>query len=338
MIHYLYSPNHKRHYPPHEVFNGDYDTAQEIPDRATSIFKALNRERFKRVGHFSSVPRSILSKIHNAKYLKFLKATCEDLGTSEYLYPSVWSYTPGAQYPTNGSQVALLGSYIFDTYTPLLRNTYATAIESASLAYSAAKLIHTYPEETFYALCRPPGHHATAAMAGGYCYINNAAVAAEYLSKYGKVAILDVDFHHGNGTQHIFYERNDVLTVSIHADPNWKFPFYSGFADEIGVGEGKGFNRNYPLPKGTADKPYDQTLQKALANIHKFQPRYLIVSYGADTHIADPIGGFQLSTNYFTQMGKKINSIAIPTVIVQEGGYNNEHLGKNVTAFLKGFV
>ncbi|MBP7967730.1 histone deacetylase family protein, partial [Candidatus Woesebacteria bacterium] len=134
------------------------------------------------------------------------------------------------------------------------------------------------------------------------------------------------------------YERNDVLTVSIHADPLWKFPFFSGFSNEVGVGRGKDFNRNHPLPKGTSDTQYNQTLQKALAGIRRFQPRYLIVSYGADTHVADPIGGFRLSTSYFTQLGNEIRSLSIPTIIVQEGGYNNEHLGKNVTAFLKGFV
>ncbi len=338
MIHYLYSPNHVRHHPPHEVFNGDHDTAQEIPDRATNIWKALIREKFNRVKQSVPVSRAVLNTIHSNKYLNFIKTTCENLGTSEHLYPSVWSYNPSAQYPPNGSRVALLGNYIFDTYTPLLPNTYAVALDSASLAYTAANLIRANAEQTYYALCRPPGHHAEYTMAGGYCYINNAAVAAQYLSKYGKVATLDVDFHHGNGTQHIFYERSDVLTVSIHADPLWKFPFFSGFSKEIGTGKGEGYNRNFPLQKGTSNRLYDVILRQALGEILTFKPDFLVVSYGADTHISDPIGGFRLSTEYFTQMGKRIKSLSIPTMIVQEGGYNNEHLGKNVTAFLKGFV
>lgn len=334
----LYDPNHTLHHPPFEVFNGDHDTAQEIPDRAISIYKALNKEGFTIIEALDPIPRAFLETVHRRDYLRFLETTCKDLGEKEHLYPSVWAYTPSVSYSRKGARVALLGQYIFDTYTPLLHNTYRIALGSASLAYTAATLLHRNAKEVYYTLCRPPGHHAEHAMAGGYCYINNAAVAAQYLSGYGKIATLDVDFHHGNGTQNIFYERDDVYTVSIHADPQWKFPYYSGSSSELGQGKGKGFNHNFPLQKGTSDKRYAVVLQRALAIIREFGPRYLVVSYGADTHVSDPIGGFRLSTGYFTQMGKLIRSLSVPTMIVQEGGYNNEHLGKNVTAFLKGFV
>ena len=334
----LYYPYHKAHHPPHEVFNGDHDTAQEIPDRARNIYKALKQNKFTIIEDIDNVPKMLLETVHSREYLRFLETTCKNLGEKEYLYPSVWSYASTTPNIRNSSRVSQLGRYIFDTYTPLLHNTFTVALGAASLAYTAAILLHRNPNEIYYALCRPPGHHAEHAMAGGYCYINNAAIAAQHLSKYGKVATLDVDFHHGNGTQHIFYKRSDVLTVSIHADPSWKFPYFSGFADEVGRGMGKGYNRNYSLRKGTGDRQYDSVLRQALSTIRKFKPSYLVVSYGADTHIADPIGGFRLTTDYFTQMGKRIRSLSIPTLIVQEGGYNNEHLGKNVTAFLKGFV
>ncbi len=334
----LYNTIHISHNPPFEVFNGDHDTAMEIPERAENIYMSLIQEKFQLVDHMHTVPKILLETIHNPEYLHFLEDSCAALKEHAYLYPSIWPYTQNFSIHQKQNSVAQLGRYIFDTYTPLLRETYNAALHSASLAYTAATLLHSNPNETYYALCRPPGHHAEHAMAGGYCYINNAAVAAQYLSGYGKVATLDVDFHHGNGTQHIFYKRSDVLTISIHADPTWKFPFFSGFSNEIGVEKGKGYNINYPLQKGTNDRQYDTVLQQALFAIQKFNPQHLVISYGADTHIADPIGGFRLSTDYFTQMGKSVRSLCVPTLIVQEGGYNNEHLGKNVTAFLKGFV
>ncbi len=334
----IYYPQHAVHNPPFEVFNGDHDTAQEIPSRAVNIYRALKKAKFQVIEGVRLVPSVLLEKVHDKEYLNFLRSACATLEPRQYLYPSVWPYTQNFSIHQNQNSVAQLGRYIFDTYTPLLRETYNTALRSASLTYTAATLLHRNPKEVYYALCRPPGHHAEHAMAGGYCYINNAAVAAQYLSKYGRVATLDVDFHHGNGTQHIFYKRSDVLTISIHADPAWKFPYYSGSSSELGQGKGKGFNHNFPLNKGTTNRQYAIVLQQALAIIREFEPQYLVVSYGADTHIADPIGGFRLTTDYFTQMGKRIRSLSIPTLIVQEGGYNNEHLGKNVTAFLKGFV
>ena len=334
----LYNPHHKAHNPPHEVFNGDHDTAQEIPDRAFNIYRTLKKERFQLVGDVRAVPRALLEEVHDKEYLNFMESACSTLRTKQYLYPSVWSYTKNIKDKINSSLIAQMGRYIFDMYTPLLRDTYSVALGSASLAYTAATLLHSNPNEIYYALCRPPGHHAERAMAGGYCYINNSAIAAQYLSRYGKVAAIDVDFHHGNGTQNIFYERNDVFTVSIHADPVWKFPHYSGFTNETGRGIGEGCNVNIPLERDVSDTQYDSVLQQVLEHIIKFKPSYIVVPYGADTHISDPIGGFRLSTEYFTQMGKRIKSLSIPTMIVQEGGYNNEHLGKNVTAFLKGFV
>lgn len=339
MIVTYYSPIHERHIPPFEVFNGDHETAQETPDRALNIKHALEREGFPVSEAARKVPFTLLRRTHDEDYLNFLQHAGTNLGDDSYLYPSIHPYQP----PRSGtyrqeSPIALRGRHIFDTYTPILRHTYEASYQSASLSYTAAQHLRSDPTDVPYALCRPPGHHAEHAMAGGYCYINNAAVAAEYLTKYGKVATLDVDFHHGNGTQHIFYGRDDVLTVSIHADPGWKFPYYSGFKDEIGVGLGEYFNLNIPLGPRTSNTKYHAALIQAIARIKQYHPRYLVVSFGADTHREDPIGGFALTTPYYTRMARTIHALGIPMMVVQEGGYNNEYLGKNVVAFLKGLV
>ncbi|MEI6326607.1 MAG: histone deacetylase family protein [Candidatus Roizmanbacteria bacterium] len=335
---YFYSPKHIQHRSPFEVFNGDHDTAQEVPERAVQIKKSLDLAGHKMSREIEVVPDAILYRVHSPAYLSYLKKRCHQLANQEYLYPSVRPY---CMYSTDQhpgiSDIALRGSYIFDTYTPLLRHTYEAALASSSLAYSSAKALLRDPSFPCYALCRPPGHHAEHAQAGGYCYINNAAIAAETLSAHGMVAIIDVDFHHGNGTQHIFYQRSDVLTVSIHADPLIKFPFYSGFTDEVGSGPGAGYNANIPLPLGTDDATYDRALAQALEIVRRSRPNYIIIAFGADTHVADPIGGFRLSTAYFQQMGAHFQSLDLPTLIVQEGGYNNQYLGTNVVSFLSGF-
>lgn len=334
-----YCPTHKKHTPPFEVFNGDHDTAQEVPERAFNIQYALEAEGFAISETYVNVPPSTLKKIHASEYISFLLHVTSAISPNGYLYPSVHPYISTYVRPKRQhNPVALRGQYIFDTYTPLLTYTYEAAYGSASLAYTAALHLKKNAKNVPYALCRPPGHHAERAMAGGYCYLNNAAVAAEYLSRYGKVAVLDVDFHHGNGTQHIFYTRSDVFTASIHADPAWKYPFYSGFADEVGMGNGRGFNMNIPLGPGITDNQYQHALEQALIRIGEYRPAFLIVSYGADTHESDPIGGFSLTTPYFTRMAQTIHLLGVPTMVVQEGGYNNEHLGRNVVAFLKGFT
>jgi acetoin utilization deacetylase AcuC-like enzyme len=171
---------------------------------------------------------------------------------------------------------------------------------------------------------------------GGYCYFNNAAIAADYLSKKGKVAILDIDFHHGNGTQHIFYDRSDVLYVSLHADPLVKFPYISGFSDEQGRGDGKGFNKNYPLPLGTTEETYEKTLKKALEDIKKFSPDTLVVSCGFDTYIDDTWGGFKLTIPFYETIASQIKSLGVSTLVLQEGGYKVDALGKIAYSFWKG--
>ena len=195
-------------------------------------------------------------------------------------------------------------------------------------------------EKATYALCRPPGHHAATALAGGYCYLNNSAIATQNIINQGgkKVAILDIDFHHGNGTQEIFYTRNDVLTISIHAHPNRKFPYFTGFEDEIGSDAGENFNHNFPLPSGITDDQYLKVLNQALNLISNFDPEYLVVPLGFDTYKHDPICDFNISLKGFFQIGSHIASMNIPTLIVQEGGYCITSLGICALRFLKSFT
>lgn len=327
----LYSPRHLFHVPVHEIFNGHADPHAEVPSRIENIKKNLANYGFKVDLLTKKTPLSLIMKTHQKDYVNFIK------NGSSLTYPSVFPYNDLYQNKKIINPLANLGRFSFDMYTPMSKNIYQIALNSSSLAYELAEEIKNKKIKVGYALCRPPGHHAERSKMGGYCYFNNSAIAAQHLSDIGKVAILDVDFHHGNGTQNIFYERSDVLTISIHADPNWKFPYYTGFKNEIGLNDGEGKNMNFPLPKGTNDKLYQKTLEQALKRIQKFNPKYLIVPLGLDTHRDDPIGGFKLTTNYYTIMAKTINSLKLSTLIIQEGGYNTKLLGDNVVAFLKGF-
>lgn len=316
-----------------EVFNGVLDAHQDSPKRVQSILSALHEKRYPLEANTYTVPESILHEVHDRDYVAFLKETCVGLTKKDILFPSVFSETQ----PQSMNTLALLGYYSTDVYTPLHANTYDAALNSAAVAYAAAISVQDHQAPFTYALCRPSGHHATQSKMGGYCFFNNAAIAAQVLSKKGRVAILDVDFHHGNGTQEIFYDRPDVLTISIHADPAWKFPYYAGFANETGLKAGLGTNLNIPLREGTGDEAYHKSLLRAIKKIREFNPSYLIVPLGFDTYFADPIGGFALTTDYYYRIAQAIRSLQIPTVLVQEGGYNIDALGKNVVTFLEGF-
>jgi len=183
---------------------------------------------------------------------------------------------------------------------------------------------------------RPPGHHAEWSKFGGFCYFNSTAAATEFLSDYGRVAVLDIDFHHGNGTQDIFYERADVLTTSLHGDPSYAYPFFSGFSNEKGKGEGKGFNVNMPLPENTTNEEYHAALAKMLLQIKTFKPNYLVVALGLDTAKADPTGSWNLVAENFKKNGRMIGDLGLPTLVVQEGGYRTRTLGFNARFFFEG--
>lgn len=322
------------HQPHSEIYLGEITPHQEVPQRQERILSALKNTHHKLSKVSELASEAELEGVHSGEYLRFLSDTCQAL-SEQYIYPSVFP-CEGGTVKQNMPQVMQLGGYSFDMYTPISRNTWDIARQSAFIALESAKRV-LETTDTYYALCRPPGHHAGVSQMGGYCYLNNSALAANEFSKYGKTTVVDVDFHHGNGTQSIFYERADVLTVSLHADPDWKYPFYTGRSEETGKGKGRCFNFNYPLPAKTTNMQFQETLETALVQVQKFGAEYLVIALGLDTHELDPIGGFLLTTEYYSEMAQTFNSLGIPTLIVQEGGYNNEVLGLHVAEFLRGF-
>jgi acetoin utilization deacetylase AcuC-like enzyme len=277
--------------------------------------------------------------VHDKDYIDFLASAwtewlASDAQDKSTLLPATFALRRHPQKPT--SLLGRAGYYIMDLSACIVAGTYAAALASANCALSAAEAVANGEHSTF-ALCRPPGHHAGKDYAGGYCFINNAAVAANWLSQKGSVAILDFDYHCGNGTQDIFYDRADVLTISIHADPHFEYPYYAGYADETGAGAGSGLHKNLPLEKGTGDARYLSALEEALNLIQKFTPRYLVLSAGMDIYADDPLGTIKVTTEGIRQIGERISALDLPTVIVMEGGYNNEALGKNMVSFLGEF-
>ena len=289
---------------------------QERPARLEVIKDVLAQDARFQFIEPNDFGMQYIDAIHDASYVDFLKTKSTTLPKTKPLYPSY---------------------FITDTYAPIVRGTYAAAKSAADVALTGAALLVGGAAHA-YSMCRPPGHHAEYKSMGGYCYFNNAAIAADYLSAHGRVAILDIDFHHGNGTQHTFYERSDVLYVSIHADPKKSYPYISGWANETGKAEGIGYTINYPLPLKTTDTQYGKTLNHALADIKTYQPDFLVISLGFDTYKDDPMGGFSLTVPFYTSMGNKIANLALPTLIIQEGGYDVSQLGLMAHNFLQEFI
>jgi acetoin utilization deacetylase AcuC-like enzyme/GNAT superfamily N-acetyltransferase len=305
----------------------------ESPVRIKSILRELDRtDLFQRLAphHFSE---GYVRAVHDAGFVDYLKKVCSTLKPGEVVYPYVFPIRNVARPPKELAVRA--GYYCIDTFTPLSRNAYFAARRSVDCALTAArKILEGY--RLAYALVRPPGHHAERHVYGGFCYFNSTAIAAEFLSPYGKVAILDIDYHHGNGEQDIFYERSDVLTISIHGHPRFAFPYFSGFEDETGIGPGKGFNINIPLPEKVDGIRYRDVLHKALKRIVDFQPRFLLVALGLDPERKDPTGSWTLQFQDFEANGRMIGSLQFPTLVVQEGGYYSRVLGTNARHFFTG--
>lgn len=329
----FYSAKTKLHNPLYEINNGEKVPYPENAQRVDVILDELLKEGLKTEEINFDIPLKFLTQVLDKDFVNFVKNMSSALKKGEHFYPDVFP-TKGLR--RGGNKLALMGQYSFDLYAPITSGTYQAAFASASISYRAASEIARGKAKKIYALCHPIGHHALADKMGGYSYFNNAAIVAQYLSDFGKVAILDLDFHHGHGTQGIFYKRNDVLFVSIHADPQVKYPYYFGYKDEIGEGQGLGYNINFPLPLGTSNDQYQKILEKAVKKIGKFMPEFLVISLGFDTYKDDPIGGFKLTTDYYQKMAQTIDKLNIPTVIVQEGGYDLNALGKNLVSFLGG--
>jgi len=280
-----------------------------------------------------------IAALHSAEYLVFLQTIHERWsrieGASQEVIPNIHPDRRTASYPR--SAVGQAGFHQADTSCPIAAGTWEAAYWSAQSAIHGADLMAA-GEHTAYVLSRPPGHHAFGDLAGGFCFLNNSGIAAERLLKAGRrPTILDIDVHHGNGTQGIFYERGDVLTVSIHADPVRFYPFFWGHGHERGEGPGRGCNLNLPLARGTADDDYLTTLETAFDHIRAFGTDVLVVALGLDAYEKDPLKGLAITTPGFARIGAAIARLGLPTLFVQEGGYLSEELGHNLTSFLKGF-
>jgi len=337
----FYTDNHKLHNPPFELFDGGqrvpYLENPERMERILSVLKGLDWTEILAPEDFGLDP---ILAVHDTDYLDFLRTAFEEWMQEETTYEKT-ALLP-ATFPPRGwphrpkSILGRAGYHTFDLSAPIVAGTYEAAIGSANCALSGAKAI-TGGELSAFALCRPPGHHAGKSFSGGYCYLNNAAIAANWLSALGKVAILDIDYHAGNGTQDIFYERGDVLTISIHADPDEAYPSFCGYADETGTGAGSGWHRNFPLPAGTDDAQYLSTLDEALGLVPLFAPQYLVVSAGMDIFGGDPLGTFKVTRQGIRQIGERVASLQLQTLIVMEGGYNNDALGENISTLLENF-
>jgi acetoin utilization deacetylase AcuC-like enzyme len=336
-----YSEVHRRHEPPFEVFDGGLRTPyMENPDRMDRILNAFHQTDLAEILEPKDFGLDPIYAVHDKEYLDFLASSWTEWLASEAkdkstLLPATFALRRYPQKPS--SLLGRAGYYMMDLSACIVEGTYAAALASANCALSAAEAI-VHGEQSAFALCRPPGHHAGKDYAAGYCFINNAAVTANWLSNHGKVAVFDIDYHCGNGTQDIFYERQDVLTISIHADPNFEYPYYAGYTDEIGAGAGFGFHKNLPLEKGTGDARYLTALEEALSLIREFAPKYLVVSAGMDIYAEDPLGTIKVTTEGIAEIGKRISALGLPTIVVMEGGYNNEALGRNILAFLSPFA
>jgi acetoin utilization deacetylase AcuC-like enzyme len=331
-----YSEAHRKHEPPFEVFDGGLRTPYlENPDRMDQILNVLRETDWADILEPTDLGLEPIYAVHDKDYVDFLaSAWIEWLATDSkdhsVLLPATFALRRHPQRPA--SLLGRAGYYMMDLSACIVEGTYEATLAAANCALNAAQAVANGERSTF-ALCRPPGHHAGKDYAGGYCFINNAAVAANWLSSKRKVALLDIDYHCGNGTQDIFYEREDVLTISIHADPNFEYPHFAGYAGERGQGKGIGFHHNFPLAAGTDDTAYLEPLDRTLELIREFKPTYLVISAGMDIYAEDPLGKIRITTEGIIEIAKRISALELPTVIVMEGGYNNEALGRNVIGF-----
>jgi acetoin utilization deacetylase AcuC-like enzyme len=342
----VYSAGHLTHEPATEVDVGQVLAMFERPERAEEIRRALEAQpaRFSFVPPVAHGTRPI-EAVHDPGLVAFLADAWTAIQAEEarpevlpdtFIHPALREGMGAAPQPSGVG--ARVGYWCFETMTPLVEGTYGAARGAVDVALTAVDLVLS-GSAAAYGLCRPPGHHAPRAAYGGYCYFNNAAVAAHEIAARtgGTVSVLDVDYHHGNGTQQIFYERDDVQYVSLHGDPNRAYPYFAGYAEERGAGRGLGANRNVPLPAGTDDEVYLATLTAALEAIATFDPSALVVSLGVDTYCDDPIADFELTTAGFGRCGALVAALRRPTVLLQEGGYDVRTIGENVRTWLTGF-
>lgn len=333
-----FTPTQKIHRPETFLVAGVPRPIPEVPERADRLLEAVER-----LGLQAEEPTDAglapLAAVHTPEYLEFLQnihADWQALGGSRDVIPSVHPNYRDGVYPR--AAVGRAGYHLADTACPVSAETWDAVRTSANAAVAAARTVRDGAGHA-YALCRPPGHHAYADMAGGFCYLNNAAIAAQTLrAAHDRVAVLDIDLHHGNGTQGVFYRRDDVLTVSVHVDPADFYPFFWGHASERGEGAGLGYNCNLPLPLGAGDDAFLESLDAALARIAAFAPGAIVLSLGLDASREDPFGGLAVTSDGFAAIGQRIGTVAAPIALIQEGGYLSDVLGENLYRFLEAFL
>ena len=334
----LFSTAHAGHAPKEFLLRGHFAPLAETTARAETLAAAA-RDAGHRIVAPDDWGMAPIAAVHAIDYLEFLETGhrrwMELPGANPEIHPH--SY-PGRHMRARPEGIAgQVGYYVGDMSAPIVAGTWTAALGSAHAAVQATELVLA-GAPVAYALCRPPGHHAFADQAGGFCFINNVAVAAQHArTRAGRVAILDVDVHHGNGTQGIFYDRSDVFFCSLHGDPGTFYPYFAGYRGEGGGGAGAGYTLNLPLAHGTGDADYLPALDRGLAAIRRFDPDVLLVSLGFDAYEKDPLGVLRISTDGFAAIARRIAALGLPTVLVQEGGYHVEDLGRNLVAFLSAF-
>lgn len=305
------------------------------PARVNFILKGIHDLNLKN-HKVKKFPEHHITEVHDKSLFKFLKTLSKSLDKSKLVYPNVFPVRNNQKLPKNMEMQ--VGYYCIDTFTPVTANSYIAARNAVDAALTGADLIKQGSRFS-YVLCRPPGHHAERKLFGGFCYLNSAAIATNYLSKSGKVLLIDIDYHHGNGSQDIFYERDDVYFVSIHGHPSVSYPYFSGYSDEYGINKGKGFNKNIPLYPGVDDNQYLTVLEREIIKIfNSFKPKYLVLSLGLDIMAGDPTGQFNITTRGMFRIGKFFSKLMINTLIIQEGGYTLRNLKSGSYAFFSGLT
>jgi acetoin utilization deacetylase AcuC-like enzyme len=357
----VYTDRHRAHATEDVQVEGHPLNSREVPARAELILAGVQRAQLGPLVAPTDHGLQPILAVHDADYVSYLRSAYDESAAALNEAGPVFSWTFANRHAMRRPKgvLGLRGYYAFGWASPILKGTWEAAYWSAQCAVTAAALVRQ-GQPVAHALCRPPGHHAASDLYGGYCYLNNAAIAARYLQQplidssrtqagqsemlHGGstgvgtlIAILDVDYHHGNGTQLIFYSDPTVLYCSLHVHPDQDYPYYWGDAGERGAGPGEGTNSNWPLPKGTGDQAYLATLDQALAAIREFAPRYLVLSAGFDIVQGDPEGGFCITGEGLQEIGRRVAALELPTVIILEGGYLLESLGESAVALLQAF-
>ena len=347
----VYARHHALHNPAHEVQYGIPIPTYEVPERAETIRRALDADVA-----FDLVPSTDhgtepIEAVHDPGLIRYLEiawpewrvsgglqggaTNAPEMFPDTVLHPALREGMGPGREPK--SPVGKLGYWCWETMTPIVPGSYTAARAAVDAGLTAADLVLS-GEQHAYALVRPPGHHSPRAAFGGYCFFNNAAVAVEHLAREtgGRIAVLDVDYHHGNGVQQIFYQRADVLYCSLHADPDHAYPYFTGFPEETGAGAGEGCTLNLPLSAGCTNEQYLDRLEEGLKAIADFDPAMLVVCLGLDTYGQDPICDFALTTDVYHEVGRRVGALEKPVVVCQEGGYFLPQLGQNVRQWLRG--